>query len=133
MLNLNHPGMMRERRKLTPEAVDPLHMCAENCLSIEGRVTRTPDVSKSPGGVPITRFMLEHFSHRQEAGQQREVRCKIGVVAAGAALHSGMPIIAKDSLLRVRGFISQAGYRSGDYQLMLHAEQIEQIKTEIDY
>lgn len=50
------------------------------------------------------------------------------MLVAGERMHRSMPGLQRDMQLRIRGFISQAGYRSGTYQLLLHAEQIEHIE-----
>ena len=50
------------------------------------------------------------------------------MVVAGEQIHRSMPDLHRDQQLRIRGFISQAAYQSGEYRLLLHAEQIELVE-----
>lgn len=81
----------------------------------------------SPAGIPIARFLLEHHSQRNEAELLRQVRCRIPVVAAGDGFRSVVERIAVGTLVRVSGFLTQGGGRSGEYRLVLHADRIELI------
>lgn len=92
---------------------------------LEGRVSSKPQLRLSPAGVPISRFQLEHISQQQEAGHERQARCRIGVVAAGKELQATAESLRMEMQVRVQGFLSSAGYRAGEYQLVLHAQRIE--------
>lgn len=95
---------------------------------LEGRISSEPDTRYSPAGVPIIRFSLEHVSEQLEAGRSRQARCRIGVVAAGKELQAVAESLVVESHVRVQGFLSSAGYRAGEYRLVLHAQQIEQLR-----
>ena len=99
---------------------------------LQGRVCSDPDTRLSPTGVPITRFNLEHVSQQQEAGHSRQARCRIGVVVAGKELQHKLESLVVESHVRVHGFLSSAGYRAGEYRLVLHALQIEQLPDAAD-
>ncbi len=94
---------------------------------LDGRVCSGPDTRFSPAGIPITRFGLEHASQQIEAGRPRQTRCRIGVVAAGTELQPVLKTLVMEKQVRVTGFLSSAGYQSGEFRLVLHAQQIEQL------
>lgn len=99
----------------------------ENRIVLEGTVSSAPLTRFSPAGIPIARFHLDHVSHQQEAGHERQAKCRIGVVAAGKGLQRIAESLQVESYVRVHGFLSSAGYRAGEYRLVLHAQQIEQL------
>ncbi len=101
-----------------------------NELVIEGRVVRAAETRYSPAGIPISRFALNHSSNCLEAGMQREIRLRIGVVASGKELQVKVAGLAPDDRVRVKGFLARAGYRSADNRLVLHAQMIELLNDE---
>ena len=103
---------------------------ADNCLIIVGQLTGTCETRVTPAGVPISRFLLEHRSGQQEAGLPREARCRIPVMACGDALAGIARRLAPDTHVRVRGFVSRANHREGEYRLVLHAARIDILATE---
>lgn len=96
-----------------------------NALVIEGLVVQPPETRVSPAGIPISRFAIEHQSLCEEAGMQREVRLRIGVVASGQSLQATIHSLEEGGRVRIRGFIARAGYRSEEHRLLLHAQTIE--------
>ena len=104
---------------------------ADNCLIIAGQVAESSGVRTTPAGVPIGRFLLEHHSGQVEAGLPREVRCRIPVVACGAALAYTAGRLSPGAQVRVRGFVSRANYREGEYRLALHAAHIDVLNAEL--
>ena len=102
----------------------------DNCLIIVGQVAGGCETRQSPAGVPISRFLLEHHSSQVEAGISREARCRIPVVACGEALTGIAGSLVAGARLRVRGFVSRANYREGEYRLVLHAARIEMLDHE---
>jgi len=94
---------------------------------IEGDVCREPEFRYSPAGVPIGRFTIEHHSSRIEAGMERDVYCRIGVVAAGTELEPRVRVLQTTNRVIVHGFIHRAVNRRGEARLVLHAEAIEPI------
>jgi primosomal replication protein N len=103
---------------------------ADNCLSIVGQLAGACETRVTPAGVPISRFLLEHRSTQQEAGLPREARCRIPVMACGDALAGIARRLAPDAHVRVRGFVSRANHREGEYRLVLHAVHIDILANE---
>jgi primosomal replication protein N len=105
-------------RRVIPEA-------AENQVVIAGSVCQGPQTRFSPAGIPITQFTLDHHSQQLEAGVQREAVCRLIVVAVGERLQPAVATLTPGCLVRVRGFLSRAGSRTGETRLTLHADSIE--------
>ncbi len=99
----------------------------ENTLVITGTLTEQPTSKKTPAGILITRFYLQHESQRSEAGQQRKVQCSLRVVVVGEPLARQVSSFTTGAQLRVQGFLSRAGYRAADTRLELHALNIKRI------
>ena len=97
----------------------------DNQLSVGGRIIQAPERRYNPAGIPIARFRLEHSSTQEEGGRPREVRFRIQVIAAGEGIQAAVDQLAEGTEARVTGFMSRAGYRQGDYRLVLHAQTIE--------
>ena len=104
-------------------------MSVDNCLVIAGRVASAGKTRHSPGGLPITRFVLEHHSKQTEAGIVRDVRCRILVFVGGEVLHRKIQSLTPGMPIRVHGFISRANHRQGAARLVLHAEGIETLDS----
>ncbi len=102
-----------------------MHDNPANALVIEGLVVQQPETRVSPAGIPISRFSIEHQSVCEEARMSREVRFKLGIVAAGRDLQSVVGQLDTNSRIRVQGFMARAGYRTEENRLLLHAQSIE--------
>lgn len=98
---------------------------AANELVLSGQLLRAAEVRTTPAGIPIARFVLAHRSRRKEAGQMRDVECRMVVVASGAVLAEAVAGQPAGSWCRVRGFVSRAGYRAPDMRIELHALEIQ--------
>lgn len=98
---------------------------ADNHVVLEGQVRTQPKTRVSPAGVPIARFSMDHVSRRPQAGQPREVRCRIQVVVAGEGLDSLARGLQRETRVRITGFLASAGHRAGEYEVVLNAEHIE--------
>ena len=96
-----------------------------NALIIEGLVAQLPETRVSPAGIPISRFAVDHQSLCEEAGMPREVRFRLGVIAAGQSLQGAVNALQADSRVRIKGFLARAGYRSEEHRLLLHAQSID--------
>jgi primosomal replication protein N len=96
-------------------------------LVLVGQVSRAVETRTSPVGIPISRFSLEHRSRQLEAGNEREVFCRIVVVVAGEALQAKVAKLSVGDSLKVEGFISRSSYRSEASHLVLHALQLEML------
>jgi primosomal replication protein N len=97
----------------------------ENRLVLGGVVTRVDPCRFSPTGIPIVRLMLEHRSAQREAGQPREARCRLPVMACGDELLATAHRIVIGQTIRVHGFLARASHRQGEDTLVLHAEHID--------
>jgi len=112
-----------------PGGVDP---CAEelsacNELVLSGQLLKAAEIRTTPAGIPIARFVLVHRSRRREAGQMREVECRMLVVASGKTLTAGITGWSPGIRLQVKGFLSRAGYRAPDMRVELHALDIQTV------
>lgn len=96
----------------------------DNRLIIAGQLRKAAEVRTTPAGIRIARFVLAHRSRQPEAGQLRDVECRIAVVASGDALVAGVERLPAGTWVRVSGFISRAGYRAPDMRTELHALEI---------
>jgi len=99
----------------------------ENQLVLSGQLHRVAELRVTPAGIPIARFVLAHRSRRTEAGQLRDVECRLTVVASGEKLTAGLAQLPAGSWLKVTGFLSRAGYRSPDLRVELHALDIQTV------
>jgi primosomal replication protein N len=99
----------------------------ENQLVLSGQLHRVAELRVTPAGIPIARFVLAHRSRRTEAGQLRDVECRLTVVASGEQLTAGLAHLPAGSWLKVTGFLSRAGYRSPDLRVELHALDIQTV------
>jgi len=99
----------------------------ENELVLTGQLLKGAEMRTTPAGIPISRFVLVHRSRRSEAGQMREVECRIHVVASGQGVAGNVADQPPGTWLRVRGFLSRAGYRAPDTRIELHAVEIHTV------
>jgi primosomal replication protein N len=97
----------------------------ENRLMLDGIIAHVDPCRFSPAGIPIVRLMLEHRSAQREAGQPREARCRLPVVACGDELLATARQLAAGQTIRVQGFLARANHRRGNETLVLHAEHID--------
>ena len=102
----------------------------DNQLVITGQLHKVAELRTTPAGIPIARFVLAHRSRRTEAGQMREVECRLGVVASGAPLAAAVKALPAGTWLRVAGFLNRAGYRAPDTRVELHALDIQTVKPD---
>ncbi|HED18307.1 MAG TPA: primosomal replication protein N [Gammaproteobacteria bacterium] len=109
-------------RGVDQRAEDP--QCNE--LVLTGQLLKPAEIRTTPAGIPIARFVLVHRSRRREAGQMREVECRMSVIASGEALTAGIAGWSPGTRLQVKGFLSRAGYRAPDMRVELHALNIQQ-------
>ncbi len=99
-----------------------------NRVAIAGQLIARAPVRISPAGIPVNRLRIDHRSTQHEAGNDRDVRCRVDVVAAGSALADALTGVDVGDWLGVRGFLSWADYRQGRDRLVVHAERIERIE-----
>ena len=102
---------------------------AENQLVITGQLHKVAELRTTPAGIPIARFVMAHHSRQQEAGQVREVECRLTVVASGNPLASKVQELPAGSWLKVKGFVSRSGYRAPDTRVELHALDIQTVEN----
>ncbi len=97
----------------------------ENRLVIAGMVARPPRTRHNPAGVPLTSFPLEHRSRQTEAGMQREVYCRIIVMASGDELSRQAQVLRQGECVKVDGFLSQRRFQNAETRVVLHAQSID--------
>jgi primosomal replication protein N len=105
----------------------------ENQLVFAGQLHKVAERRTTPAGIPIARFVLAHRSRRTEAGQVREVECRLTVVASGEALTTGLEKLPAGTWMKVTGFLSRAGYRAPDTRVELHALDIQTVPANGHY
>lgn len=98
---------------------------ADNQLVISGQLHKVAELRTTPAGIPIARLILAHRSRQTEAGQVREVECRLTVVVSGKPLTGRVQGLPAGSWLKVTGFVSRAGYRAPDTRIELHALDIQ--------
>jgi primosomal replication protein N len=98
---------------------------AANRLVISGSLNGASEVRRSPAGLPIARFLLDHQSMQREAGIAREARLHIVVLACGEDLAGKAALLDSGTPVQVVGFLSRANNRHGEARLVLHAESVE--------
>jgi primosomal replication protein N len=102
----------------------------ENQLVFAGQLHKVAELRTTPAGIPIARFVVAHRSCRTEAGQVREVECRLTVVASGETLTRGLVELPAGTWITVTGFLSRAGYRAPDTRVELHALDIQTVATD---
>ncbi|MEE9342460.1 MAG: primosomal replication protein N [Gammaproteobacteria bacterium] len=90
-----------------------------------GVVAELAKVKTTPAGIKVGRIYIKHASDQAEAGHTRKVNCTVRVVAAGDPIASRVQKLAVGTQVKVKGFVSRAGYRSADLSIELHADEIE--------
>ena len=118
---------MNGRRGPAPEAAATPGV---NTLSITGTLVEPPQQRTTPAGIPITRFVLQHRSEQREAGQRRQVECRLRVVAAGSPLAERCAGLHQGEAVQVHGFLARAGYRAPELKTELHALAVEPVPNE---
>lgn len=86
---------------------------------------REPRTRENPSGIALTSFTLEHRSRQCEAGMQRDVYCRIIVMACGRELAPLARTLLAGEAVSVAGFLCQHNYRAGETRLVLHARTID--------
>ena len=115
------PGGVNQRTKVALEC---------NELVLTGQLLKPAEIRTTPAGIPIARFVLAHSSRRSEAGQTRNVECRMSVVASGKALTAGISDWSPGTRIQVKGFVSRAGYRAPDMRIELHALDIQTVSAD---
>ncbi|XZQ55763.1 MAG: primosomal replication protein N [Arsenophonus sp.] len=98
-----------------------------NKLKLSGKIYNTPIRKVSPSGVPHCQFILEHRSQQKEASFDRNVWCRVTIIASGKKIQESTYRIMIGSMVTVIGFISSHKGANGLNNLVLHAEQIKLI------
>ncbi|MDP4527763.1 primosomal replication protein N [Alkalimonas delamerensis] len=99
----------------------------DNLLVCAGQICRQPARSESPAGIPQLSLVLEHRSQQQEAGLNRQCYVRLQVVCSGDLAQQTQHLLLGDTV-RVQGFLNRHQQRNGQSKLVLHAQQIEQIR-----
>ncbi|MCG8668065.1 MAG: primosomal replication protein N [Pseudomonadales bacterium] len=98
-----------------------------NQAVISGVVIDVESQRISPGGIAHQRFTLQHRSRQEQAGQPREVFCRILVEMRGDLVAQVQPIAVNDRL-KVEGFWDRSSYKDDTAsKLILHAQQLQKL------
>ena len=96
----------------------------KNQVVISGVVIEVESQRVSPGGVAHQRIMLQHRSRQEEAGQPREVFCRLLTELRGELVDKVQPLQVNDRI-EVSGFLARASYKDDTgTRLVLHATDI---------
>ena len=96
----------------------------KNQVIITGVVIEVESQRVSPGGVAHQRFMLQHRSRQEEAGQPREVFCRLLTELRGDLVAKAQPLEVNDRI-EVSGFLARASYKDDSgTKLILHASDV---------
>ncbi|VFP83253.1 Primosomal replication protein N [Candidatus Erwinia haradaeae] len=101
----------------------------ENWSTLSGVVHREPRRGISPSGIRHFQFILEHRSQQKEADLNRRVWCWMPVVMSLSATHEMPSYIMVGVWLNVQGFLSCHKNRYDLNRIVLHAKNIELIKS----
>ncbi|KAB7628477.1 primosomal replication protein N [Alkalilimnicola sp. S0819] len=100
----------------------------DNRLILAGRLLDAVELRRTPAGIAIARFALEHEGSWQEAGVERRHRFIIGVRAVGDELCRSVQALPPGTAMRVHGSLVRSQQRSDDYRLLISARRIELIR-----
>ncbi|WP_423229712.1 primosomal replication protein N [Thermithiobacillus plumbiphilus] len=100
-----------------------------NEVRLGGIVIQVDAVRRTPAGLPVHGFVLDHQSELREAGMKRRASCRIRVVAIGLPV-AEIALIDTGAGLLVSGFIAR-DRSERENRLILHARQIEAAASEI--
>ena len=95
-----------------------------NRLILTGEVVSEPKTRKTPAGIAITRFTLQHHSIQHEAGNDRKVECRIVVTASGEIFQRN---IIKGAHVEIHGFLSYESRQKLETRLIFHAQSIKEL------
>lgn len=98
-----------------------------NSVILVGVIVDAPDLRRSPAGVPVTRFLLEHRSAQPEAGTTRAIRFRVGVRASGDGPGEYARGLAAGETVRVEGFLARIRQHEGENRLIVCATRIERL------
>ncbi len=93
-----------------------------NALVLDGVIAECGVLRRTPAGMPVLEFSLEHVSRQIEAGVEREVRCEVSVLALGDAALSAQARRPGDKV-RLTGFLAARSARHKG--LVMHVNTIE--------
>ena len=97
-------------------------MAQANRVTVSGTLIELDALRRTPGGVPVTKFRLQHDSTQMEAGAARKVSCEIAAVAfeREATLLAAAKL---GSNVKVTGFLAAKSRTSRT--VVLHATEVE--------
>ncbi|QSI75867.1 MULTISPECIES: primosomal replication protein N [Niveibacterium] len=93
-----------------------------NALVLDGVIAECGVLRRTPAGMPVLEFSLEHVSRQIEAGIEREVRCEVSVLALGDAALSAQARRPGDKVT-LTGFLAARSARHKG--LVMHVNTIE--------
>lgn len=93
-----------------------------NALVLDGVIAECGVLRRTPAGMPVLEFSLEHVSRHIEAGIEREVRCEVSVLALGDAALSAQARRPGDKVTLTGFLAARSARRKG---LVMHVNTIE--------
>jgi primosomal replication protein N len=96
----------------------------ENRIALAGRLLGTVHLRRSPAGIPIARFTLEHSSAQQEVGRVRQQSFRVGVRATGEELCKQLCRLSPGDVVRVFGYLARSEQATDDYRLLICARTL---------
>jgi len=104
-----------------------MHSPTCNQLVLTGKVLREPEWRLSPAGIRHCYFELDHYSDQPDAGGQRQVQCRLPVVASSQQLVAQLAWLTDGMQLQVTGYLARRVKAGQLGKFMLHAIEIHRI------
>ncbi|HMT03365.1 MAG TPA: hypothetical protein PKD00_08690 [Burkholderiales bacterium] len=92
-------------------------METKNTLELSGQIVKVYPTKKTPFGLLVMSFILEHNSIIEEAGQSRQVKCRIYCIMVDSNFKEAE---LNNKNVVVHGFLSQ----NAKMQLVLHINKL---------
>lgn len=101
-----------------------------NEIRLGGIVLQVEAIRRTPAGLPVRAFTLEHQSELSEAGLKRRAACRIRAVAIDLP-ETEAALISPGVAVVVAGFIAR-DRTERENRLILHVRRVEVIAGETD-
>ena len=83
----------------------------DNHIEISGVICKVGETSRSPSGVPHTRFMIDHRSTQLESGQERRVECRVSLQLSGDEYAQERERLLVGEAVNLEGFLTKNSFR----------------------
>lgn len=88
-----------------------------NTIELSGQIVKVYPIKQTPFGLPVISFVLEHNSIMEEAGESRQVKCRVFCIMIDKSFQETE--LNKKNVV-VHGFLSQ----NAKMQLVLHVNKL---------